>query len=358
MKKMTFSEPVTGRAFFDFIPLFTKKDFNDTVINIQAVLKRHGINCKTSSLKEWLSKAAGYNSAAHLLSELPLAFNGMRAIYKLNQMLNQNTQWAIYFEALNYQPLEDSSFTDSYHYEVEVETDPSDTVIDEDYHLTISEQVKKKVDGTSYEVIPIHFDDDAFYDYWGELPDSLWHYCFRASSLRDMFPTYHTYREISFPDEDACFAVKSVFGSFCRSGTDGSNEQYSLDDIFFEMESEESVFRGYLEEIPIEFIHVVSSFLLTLADEQKVTCSEGLIIRSMLVGNAKGFASWLARQKKRDDLVSDLAIDADRDPEFANNATTYADTMRYLDKKAGLECLGGVREAGRLAWKEFLSLKA
>lgn len=348
MKKITFSEPVTGRAFFDFVPLFTKKDFNDTVTNIQALLKRHRVNCKTSSLKEWLSKAAGYNSAAHLLSELPLAFNGMRAIYELNLMLNQNTQWALYFNALDYQRLKDSVLLDlNGNWSERLRT------INED-HSTIQEQAKKKVEGTSYDVITIHSSSRSFFDYVENLHPDNWHYCFRASSLIDVFPTYHIYRELSMPSVDVSDEVNNAFDNL-----DGTIKSYCLDDVLFNMEESESVFMGYIDELPTELISVISSYLLKLADEQNIACSEGIIFRELPDEKNKGFAPWLAGQKERDDIVSDLAIDAARDPEFARNATSYVNTLRHIARiagKYGIIDISHVRDAAKSAWKEFLSL--
>tara|TARA_Y100000310_G_C20702639_1_gene831416 strand:- start:10278 stop:11744 length:1467 start_codon:yes stop_codon:yes gene_type:complete len=338
MKRIRFNQPVLNTPIFNFVPLCTKKDFNDTVSNIQALLKRYGVHCKTSSLKEWLSHACGYNTAAHLLSELPLAFDGMQAIHKLNQTINQKTQWAIYFEALDHQHFSGERW---------------DTVSNPDYSA-ILDQAGLKVRGTEHSIILLKFRPGAFYDDWARLDDDEWYNCFRAAALIETFPTYTLYRGLRLLNERTSGAL---LDAMLEPGREGF--VVCLDKLLTEIEDDKTFFLGKIEENSPQLIEMLLSYLMQAADEENIEYREGIIIPSLTSKNDSAFVTWLKKQKNRDDIVGDFANDAERDPDFSTSATSYLNTSRHIRQKTWTypsddraAALSAVREA----WKEYLSL--
>jgi hypothetical protein len=328
MKPIKFPCPIDNQAIFDFIPFFAKQDFNDSVLSTQILLKEHGIRCKTSSLKEYMAHAIGYNSVAHLLSDLPFAFRGMDAIYNLNVILNHKTQYAIVFEALHHQ-----------HFKITGEHKFHN------YHDYVERFAKEKVVGTSYCVMSVDYDLGAFFDSWGDTHEDQWDYYWRASALVQFFPVYMKLDLLISPCEDT---MDTIWHAADSSGSNSSDKAMRVDDVFEHMEYE-SIIWGYVEEMDINLLRFISSYIQKMACEKNVDVAESSALRLMMSEKA-GFSDWLSKQVGRDDAISDLASDAKRDPEFKSNSVSYKSVVCYLKNK-NVSSL--VIDAARESWMEF-----
>jgi uncharacterized protein YozE (UPF0346 family) len=337
MKPVTFTSSVEGRHFFDFVPLYSKQDFNDAVSSIQAKLKLNGVNCKTSSLKEWLAHAAGYNSAAHLTSSLPLAFCGMECLYNLNIMLNEKTQWSVLFEALNLQKFNFEEF----------KYDPLD------YKKQAKKQAKKKVARSDYKVIKIDYNPSSFFDHWHHTHDADWDCYFRASAFVELFPSYRkadpfiivTPESMDYFDTAFyCAAIKKK-----ESSLRDLDLSLDLDSLLAVIECEDFLLSS-VYEADVDVLNLISSYARSLADERGMGVVEGRELKTLQEPSRSGFARWLSRQVGRDDIVSDFARDAKHDPNFKKHATSYREIMLYLE---GLGVNDHVVSAAIDAWHEF-----
>lgn len=71
-------------------------------------------------------------------------------------------------------------------------------------------------------------------------------------------------------------------------------------------------------------------------------------MKEILQKNA--FSAWISRQRKRDDVIGDLAQDVARDPDFPSGPRTLSQLHRYL-------CIAGadfnVHAALDAAWLEY-----
>lgn len=67
-----------------------------------------------------------------------------------------------------------------------------------------------------------------------------------------------------------------------------------------------------------------------------------------------GFTGWLRQQRRRNDMVGDLARDAKHDPGWPR-PTTIGELVRYIDETAGWD--RRAVDSARLAWSKFLISK-
>ena len=102
MKSFHFNHPINDTIFGDYVFINSKADLNQSVSTLKSMLKSAGISLKTTTLKELFAQAAGYNSSNHLISKLPVAFAGARALVDLCLLIDERTQFCAYFEVLTF----------------------------------------------------------------------------------------------------------------------------------------------------------------------------------------------------------------------------------------------------------------
>jgi uncharacterized protein YozE (UPF0346 family) len=335
MNTFTFQSPVGDREFYDFATLATKHEFNKSVSSIKSLLCKNGVHCKTSSLNEWLSQSIGFNSAAHLLSELPIAFCAMEAIYELNKLLNNNTPNAILFESLIYRyPDEDAEEKWGGAY---------------DFLQQIMKDVAVKLNGTTYKQIKISNDLDLFWPHWNETPTGDWQAYHRASAITEFFPAYSKLDRVCnitfekyFNFEDALWQANEKRGKVL------------LMDVFLTLYNDDFL-NIEIKDIESRECEFLASYIRDRSRGLGYQTDDGDFFERHAAGFTKqGFYPWLMKQTHRNDAISDLAGDVKNDPSFPKKSDALAELSDHLLSKGAI---WDAQQALEDAWELFSGVR-
>ena len=346
MKHINFINGVDGCGFHDFVTLYTKKEYNESVAAIKKLLSDNGVKIKTANVKELLSRSIGFNSEAHLLSSLPIAFKVMDTVYKFNKALNQTVPQAVVFSMLSYRYGEDSLYL---HYQGEDFPEDEGEFID-----AIESQAEAKVEGREYGVIKIRSSIYLYDDNFDMYPEHWAHGYQRASMITGLFPSFARLRKITGLVDESDESLDSHILSVARERT------VSLEAVFDKLEEEDE---GILELDRYEmgerdFVFIASVLAGRVKNLSLKIVDECFIDQKEHEFEFSGFYSWMEKQKGRGDVVSDFASDMLNDKNFPKLVKSLKEVLNYLKGNSLFPYIDDkVEIAVRTSWAEFSSHK-
>ena len=344
MKHINFINGVDNCGFHDFVTLYTKKEYNESVAAIKKLLSDNGVKIKTANLKELLSRSIGFNSEAHLLSSLPIAFKAMDTVYKFNKALNQTVPQAVVFSMLSYRYGEDSIYL---HYQGEDFPGDEGEFID-----VVERQAEAKTEGTEYDVIKIRGSIYLYDDHFDMYPKHWAHGYQRASMITELFPSFSRLRKITGLVDESEESLDSHILSAARKRT------VSLESVFDKLEDEEA---GVLEIDRYEmkdrdFAFIASVLAGRVKNLSLKIVDECFIDQKEHEFEFSGFYSWMEKQKGRGDVVSDFARDMLNDKSFPKSAKSLKEVLNYLKSNSPFHYIDDeVEIAVRTSWIEFVA---